>query len=78
VKGGVQIPSFSGDSYLKHRAPEDFRDYVQVELQFNPSETDGLVYFEGRAQHEEYITVYLKDAFVYMQFDLGSGATILR
>uniref|UniRef100_A0A914UUS1 Uncharacterized protein n=1 Tax=Plectus sambesii TaxID=2011161 RepID=A0A914UUS1_9BILA len=78
INGGIQTPSFAGESYLKHRAPEEFRDYVQVELQFNPTEPNGIIYFEGQAQRDEYVVIYLKDAFVYMQFDLGGGAAQLR
>ncbi len=63
---------------MKQLGPESLKEYLSLEFHFKPTEDAGILFYAGNSELETYNVVYLKHSFVYFQFDLGEGASVLR
>ncbi|KAM4611104.1 basement membrane-specific heparan sulfate proteoglycan core protein [Polymixia lowei] len=77
----VTTPLFDGEeSYIAYPPLTNIHDDLRVELEFKPSERDGLMFFCGgkKMKVEDFVAVSMVDGHVEFRYELGTGQAILR
>ncbi|KAG7477685.1 hypothetical protein MATL_G00072180 [Megalops atlanticus] len=77
----VTTPLFDGeDSFIAYPPLTNIHNDLRVELEFKPSDQDGLMFFSGgkKMKVEDFVSLSLVDGHVEFRYELGTGMAILR
>lgn len=77
----VDIPSFSGTSYIAHNSlSNQHLSFIEVEIVFRPRKPNGVIIYSGLNIDGtgDFISLTLTDGHIEFRFDCGSGPAILR
>ncbi|XP_067947805.1 agrin-like isoform X2 [Watersipora subatra] len=76
----LDVPRFTGNSYLQYRIPKLSSYRLSIGLVIYTTHADGLLFFAS--QHADgtgdFLLLSLEDLVPVLRFDLGSGVTTLR
>lgn len=74
-----QMPFFNGQAYIEMSTLQAYSK-VAVQVEFIAYEADGMILFNAQTSTGEgdYIALLLKNSFVDLRFNLGSGSVLLR
>ncbi|XP_070562238.1 agrin-like [Ptychodera flava] len=73
------LPSFAGTSYIAFHTMKGFFS-VDIEMEFRSLSEDGLLLFNGQKEDGkgDYLSLAIRQGFVEMRYDLGSGPAVLK
>ncbi|KAL6119478.1 hspg2 [Pungitius sinensis] len=77
----VTTPLFDvEESYIAYPPLTNVHDDLRVELEFKPTERDGLMFFCGgkKMKVEDFVAISMVEGHVEFRYELGSGQAILR
>ncbi|WKX93479.1 hypothetical protein Q1695_011060 [Nippostrongylus brasiliensis] len=72
----LKVAEFSGVSHVTSAAPADIVDYLDLRLNFKPSQHAGLLFYWQDAGR--YLAVYMERGYVNVQVTMGADTAILR
>ena len=75
----VEVPYFTGESYLVHDSLTGVFATTSLTLEVRPSSLNGLLLFNKQAMNGvDYIAVLIREGVVEFWYDLGSGPATIR
>ncbi|XP_076325413.1 terribly reduced optic lobes isoform X10 [Tachypleus tridentatus] len=79
VTGVVPYFTQSPSSYMKMTTLPDAHMEFDVELSFRPDNPNGLLLYNGQQEGTgDFMTLLMKDGYVELRYELGSGPAIIR
>jgi hypothetical protein len=73
----VEVPFFTGQSYLAHDSLSHVFATTSLTLEVRPSSPNGLLLFNKQTDNVDYIAVVLREGVVEFWYNLGSGPAII-
>ncbi|XP_040902816.1 basement membrane-specific heparan sulfate proteoglycan core protein isoform X8 [Toxotes jaculatrix] len=76
----VTTPLFDGEeSYIAYPPLTNIHDDLRVEMEFKPTERDGLMFFCGgkKMKVEDFVAISMVEGHVEFRYELGTGQAIL-
>ncbi len=72
----VLVPSFNGQSYLRHSLPEDFNSNFSIDLTLLTSQSNGLLLFSS-GRESDFFSLNLVNGFPRLRLSINSQLTVL-
>ena len=72
------VPNFNGaTSYISYPTIVNAFAETRIYIEIRPYSRDGVILFNGHSTGADYIALLLRDGFVELWFELGSGAAVI-
>ena len=77
----VSVPEFNRTGYIQFESlGSSAWSKIEIEIVFKPGTQHGLLFYNGDRNdgHGDYILISLKNGFIELRFDCGTGEAIIR